>query len=147
MSIKEDAHHQRLVDQFWHDYLSILEKLSIPAKARPCYRKHAQAYINAHEGVKLTHHQAAHIDDYLAAKGRITNLPEWQFRQTADALKLLFTQLVCPQWAEGYDWYQWRAFARTLEPDHVSLMRDGNALSLSPPSQLLLEVISPQSPA
>ena len=105
MSEKDNARHQFLVSRFWHNYLSILEKSSIPVKTRPWYRKHIQACLNAHEGVKLQQHQPEHIDNYLTAKGRFTNLPEWQFRQIADALKLLFTQLVLPTWACEYDWY------------------------------------------
>ena len=38
--------------------------------------------------------------------------------------------MIQPQWASEYDWFQWRAFARDLEPDHPSLMRDANAVDI-----------------
>ena len=126
--------HKHLVNQFWHNYLSLLEKFSIPAKARPWYRKHIEEYIKAHQGVKLQQHLPQQIDDYLFGIGRKIHVQEWQFRQVADALKLLFMELLRPDWANQYDWYQWRAFAKNLEPDHPSLMRDGSPSVLVAPN-------------
>lgn len=134
MSGNTDTEYQWLVNRFWHNYLSIMENFSIPAKARPWYRKHIEEYLSAHQGVKLQHHSPHHIDDYLYAKGRMIDLPEWRFRQIADALKLLFKELVHPPWANEYDWYHWRAFARELEPDHPTLMRDSNPSMLVAPN-------------
>ncbi len=134
MSVEDNAEYQRSVNRFWHNYLSILEKFSIPVKARPWYRKHIEEYISAHQGVKLQHHISQQVDKYLVAKGRMANLPEWRFRQIADALRLLFKELILPKWAGTYDWYQWRAFSRELEPDHPSLMRDSNPSTLVAPN-------------
>ncbi len=134
MSAKRPADDAVLVDRFWHNYLSVLEKAHVPRAARPWYRKHIEAYINANSGLRLSIHQPARIDDYLNAKGRLAGLPEWRFRQIADALRLLFYELVRPEWAMTYDWYQWRAFARQLEPDHPTLMRDANPSLLVAPS-------------
>ncbi|MBL7004403.1 MAG: hypothetical protein ISR69_10295 [Gammaproteobacteria bacterium] len=99
--------YQRLVSLFWHNYLSILVKFSIPAKIRPWYRKHVEEYISAHQGVKLKHHTAQNLSDYLNAKGRTESLSEWRFRQIADALRLFFKEFICTQWSSDYDWYQW----------------------------------------
>jgi len=85
---------QHAVDQFWHKYLFILEESSIPVKARRCYRIHVETYMAAHPGVKLKAHLPADIDEYLIAKGRLTSLPEWRFRQIADALPLLLCELI-----------------------------------------------------
>ena len=134
MKTQTDAAFRRSVDRFWHNYLSVLEKFSIPIKARPWYRKHVEEYISAHQGVKLHAHSARHIDKYLVAKGRLTKIEEWRFRQIADALRLLFKELIQPAWAESYDWYQWRAFSRELESDHVTLMRDANPSTLVAPN-------------
>ena len=73
METQTDAAFRRSLDRFWHNYLSVLEKLSIPIKARPWYRKHVEDYISAHQGVKLPAHSAQHIDKYLVAKGRLRN--------------------------------------------------------------------------
>jgi len=32
-------------------------------------------------------------------KAELKNLPEWRFRQAADALRLFFKELISPQWA------------------------------------------------
>ncbi|MBC8386413.1 MAG: phage integrase N-terminal SAM-like domain-containing protein [Gammaproteobacteria bacterium] len=134
MSDHNHYKYQQLVNQFWHNYLFLLEKHSIPVKVRSWYRKHLEEYISYYQGVKLQQHLPQHIDDYLTAKGRMTRVPEWQFRQIADALKFLFKEQISPQWAAEYDWYQWRAFARELEPDHPTLMRGSNPSILVAPN-------------
>ena len=134
MSDKGTDEYQRKIDRFWHNYLSILEKYSIPQKARHWYRNHAEEYISAHHAVKLQHHTPEHVDNYLNAKGRLENLQEWQFRQIVDALRLLFCELVHSDWSTEYDWYYWRAFARDLESDHPTLMRDANPSQLVAPN-------------
>ena len=83
-SDSEKSHHS--VDRFWHNYLFVLEKKSIPDKSRRWYRKHVEEYIGAHSSVKLQRHLPHFIDDYLNAKGRLKYLQEWQFRQIVDAL-------------------------------------------------------------
>lgn len=122
------------IDRFWHNYLSILEKASVPEGSRQWYRKHVEAYIKAHEGIRLAQQSPQLVDRYLEAKGRTPGLEEWRFRQIADSLRLLFCHLVQPDWAHNYDWYRWRAFARALEPDHPTLLRDANPANLMAPS-------------
>ena len=73
----QDA-YQQLVNRFWHNYLFLLEKHSIPVKARSWYRKHVEDYISFYRGVKLQQHLPQHLDDYLTAIGSVTKLPEWQ---------------------------------------------------------------------
>lgn len=86
-------------------------------------------YIDAHKDVRLANHLPENVGRYLNAKGRLTVMKEWQFRQIADALRLLFCELIQPQWASEYDWIKWRVFARDLEPC-PSLMRDANAADI-----------------
>ncbi len=93
-----------------------------------------ELYIAANEDMRLGDQPAENVDRYLNAKGRQPGLKEWQFRQIADALRLLFCDLVQPDWASEYDWFKWRTFARDLEPDHPSLMRDGSAVDIVAPS-------------
>ena len=126
--------HQISVDRFWDNYLLILKKNAIPTNSTPYYRKHVEAYIKANKNTPLSTQTSQNIERYLNAKGRLPELKEWQFRQIADAIRLLFTELIQPQWSKSYDWFQWRAFARELEPDHPSLMRDADPGSLVAPS-------------
>lgn len=135
MKAGNDRARQREIERFWHNYLSILEKAKIPAKVRPWYRKHIEQYIAAHQELRLAQHQPPLVDDYLNAKGRIPSLPEWQFRQIADALRLLFCELVRPEWAARYQWNYWRAFAKALEPEHATLARETPDKQLVNPSR------------
>jgi integron integrase len=136
---KNAVSSQHSIARFWHNYLSILEKSNVPKGARRWYRKHVQMYIEAHPSLRLNRHTPQVVDKYLYAKGRIKHIEEWQFRQIADALRLLFTGLVRPSWADDYDWYRWRVFSHDLAPDHPSLMRDGDAsLVVAPTSNPLI---------
>lgn len=134
MSPGKSTSHQKSIDRFWDNYLFILKNNAIPKNSIPYYRKHTEAYIKANLNTPLSSQTSQDVDRYLNAKGRVAELKEWQFRQIADAIRLLFTELVRPQWSESYDWFQWRAFARELEPDHPSLMRDADPGSLVAPS-------------
>ena len=134
MSSRTPDAYRASVERFWANYLFILQKNAIPKNSIPWYRKHAEAYIKACKDAPLSKQTAQDIDDYLNAKGRLKELKEWQFRQIADALRLLFSELVQPPWSKSYDWFQWRAFARELEGDHPSLMRDADPKSLVAPS-------------
>ena len=44
-------------------------------------------------------------------------------------------ELIDAPWAPDYDWLHWRAFARTLEADDVSLAHDGEGHFLAAPSR------------
>jgi len=134
MSLSKPSSRRISVERFWDNYLFILKKNAISKSSIPWYRKHAEAYIKANKETPLSRQTAQDVDDYLNAKGRLTELKEWQFRQIADAIRLLFSELIQPSWSKSYDWFQWRAFARELEVDHPSLMRDADPKSLVAPS-------------
>lgn len=134
MLLEDSQPRSEAVQRFWHKYLSILEKDSIPKGSRPYYRKAIQAYIKANSEHRLVTHSGEDIDAYLGELGRVTTLQEWQFRQIVDALRILFVKQLRSEWALQYDWYRWRVFARTLPSDHATLYRDGEADALSLPS-------------
>ena len=134
MSRSKPSSHYSSVERFWDNYLIILKKNGVHKRSIPWYRKHAEAYIRAHKETRLSKQTAHDVDCYLNAKGRLAGLEEWQFRQIADAIRLLFSELIQPAWSESYDWFQWRAFARELEADHPSLMRDADPKTLVAPS-------------
>ena len=54
MTKKSTRAGQRAIDRFWHDYLFILEKSSIPKGARRWYRQHAGARVNHHQVYSLS---------------------------------------------------------------------------------------------
>ena len=139
MSNNAADNHQHAIERFWHNYLSILEKTAIPQRSRKWYRRHVEMYIAAHVEIKLSQHLPEHVDMYLTAKGRLSDLEEWRFRQIADALRLLFCELIRPACAISHHRPRARVLARELAPDHPTLMRDGsNTLIVAPSSNPLI---------
>ena len=134
MSLEHSDAQSGAVTRFWHKYLSLLEKASVPESFRPYYRKAVEAYIAAHPGHRLVAHQPADVDRYLADKGSNVLLQEWQFRQIVDALKILFVAQLRARWSREYDWYRWSVFARELPQSHVTLYRANAADLLSAPT-------------
>lgn len=90
MTEPQSVEASQAILRFWRNYLSVLEKSSVPPRCRPYYRRAVEDYISADRGHRLLHHTAADVDEYLLAKGRQAAVQEWQFRQIADALRLLF---------------------------------------------------------
>ncbi|MCB1801880.1 MAG: integron integrase [Gammaproteobacteria bacterium] len=134
MSVDNGDSPPPAVQRFWHNYLSILEKYSVPEASRPYYRKAVEAYIKAHADRRLATHLPQDVDRYLADKGRQGNLQDWQFRQLVDALKILFQRYLGRGWAAGYDWGRWFELSRSLQVDHATLFRADASKQLSPPS-------------
>lgn len=120
------------VARFWRNYLTVLEKHQVPQGARPYYRRWCEDYIRSYPDERLRTHAKAHVETYLSAKGRQVNLQDWQIRQIADALKLLFVDVLSTDWATRFDWDRWRVFSAELPPDHATVMRDVEP----PPAQL-----------
>jgi len=96
---------QYAIDRFWHNYSDILDKNRVHKSTRTWYRKHVEMYTQANLNDGLMKHTPTHVDQYLNAKGRITDIEEWQFRQIVDALKFLFYDLLKTAWAKKYDWH------------------------------------------
>ena len=63
MSDGKHDKYQQLVNRFWHNYLSLLEKNSIPVKTRRWYGIYAEEYIRFYHGVKLQQHLPRHLGD------------------------------------------------------------------------------------
>jgi len=71
MAHKKDGADQHLIDRFWHNYLSILDKNSIPVRSRSWYRKHVEMYIAVHENTRLKAHSASMVGPILLRKAEI----------------------------------------------------------------------------
>jgi integron integrase len=116
---------------FWRNYASLLTKSGISPRAIPWYRKRIEAYLQAAQGKRLSHHGGADVAGFLRMIGGQAVLQDWQIRQTVDALRILFTELVRAPWARQFDWVQWLDSARTLEADHPTTARDTADLAAS----------------
>ncbi len=116
MSGKPAGEQSHAVQRFWHNYFSILEKLHVPLRARPWYRKHVEGYIQAHPDRRLADQLPHDVDAYLAAKGRLPNQQEWQFRQIVGALRVrgmaTRTELTYEHWLARFcAFHDWRPLA------------------------------------
>lgn len=126
MTEEESATRVEAVARFWRNYLSVLEKHRVPRNAWPWYRRWVEDYIASYPGERLKTHQASHVENYFSAKGRQPNLQDWQFRQIADALRLLFGACMRMPWVDDVDWYRLLVLSADLPEDHATLARDAD---------------------
>ncbi len=87
------------IARFWDKYIEITKTYHIKSSAARWYVMRVEAYIEANKGVRLTHHNADDINHYLHEIGRKGYLKDWQYRQVALALKMLFVDLLRSDWA------------------------------------------------
>lgn len=113
------------VSNFWIRYLVLLRKNSIPEKYHYRYRQYVEQYIRAHSEQKLMTHSADDLLGYLERQSAIEVLPDRLFRQIAEALKILFCDLVKAEWCNQVEWDHWTQGARRLSQEHPTLARDG----------------------
>jgi len=109
---------------FWRNYASLLIKTGVSPRVVPWYRKHVEGYLRATRGKRLSQHNGTDMAEFLGMIGGHSPLQDWQIRQTVDALRILFVDLVRAPWAQQFDWAQWKDSARALEADHPTMARD-----------------------
>ena len=112
------------VANFWIRYLALLRKHSIPEKYQHWHRQHVEQYLRAHIGRKLATHTTEDLIAYLERKSGVASLPDYQFRQIANALRILFCDLVKAEWCDRVDWAHWTAGAGRLSCDHPTIARE-----------------------
>ena len=64
------------------------------------------------------------MNAYLERKSAIASLPDWQFRQITEALRILFCDLVKADWCDQVDWAHWTEGAWRLSQNHPTLARE-----------------------
>ncbi|MES9858700.1 MAG: phage integrase N-terminal SAM-like domain-containing protein [Sedimenticola sp.] len=111
------------IEKFWAQYLEVARLFRVQDKAHPWYRRHVQAYIDAHPNTRLRDQTPDTLQQWLIHLGRNSELSTWQFRQRVDALRLLFSHLLKRPWATEFDWDYWSAGAQPLGNDHPSVAR------------------------
>ena len=82
------------IDRFWEKYIDISRTCRVKEASLRWYVKRAEEYIDAHKSIRLSLHQAHHIEAYLSAKGGIPHLKEWLFNQIVLALEILFKDII-----------------------------------------------------
>ena len=114
--------------RFWRNYMFLLEKEGIPARSRPYYRRHVELFLRGTQQARLAQHTAADIEGYLSTKSRTGQLQDWQMRQLVGALRVLFVHQLQRDWAKTFDWDRWGLFARGLEADHPTVLRNNELM-------------------
>ena len=110
--------------RFWERYIEIIQNQGVTKPYDRWYVIRAQAYVDAHPGLRLKEHQVSDLTDYLNALGRKSGMKDWQFRQAVDAIRILLVDIAGLEWARSFDWDFWRESARSLQPSHPTVARD-----------------------
>ncbi len=121
--------HSESVERFRRNYLDLLEKAKVAANARPWYRRRIEGYLAMHQGKRLARHEAGDVERFLDAIDSEGSLEDWQFRQAADALRILFCELARAPWAASLDWSRWIDLSVRLAPDYPTTARDTESMA------------------
>jgi hypothetical protein len=111
------------VSRFWDKYIAKTVACNVSDASRRWYVKHVECFIKAHSERRLADLKAADVTKYLEEIGRKPDMPDWRFRQIIDALRILYTEIIRPDWASEFNWGAWIGDARELAPDHATLAR------------------------
>ena len=103
------------ISRFWEKFSFKSKKYGVKAKSVRWLVKHAESYIKQYPDVKLALHSEDFVTNYLSDKCRDKLLFDWQFRQVLLAIKILFTEMVHVEWAEGYLWDKWNEKSNSLK--------------------------------
>jgi len=102
------------VERFWDKYIDKTKQYKVSNDDARCYVGHVEDYIKAYSDVRLAQHLSAHLENYLTDLGRNPRLTDWRFAQIIQALQILFTELVCVEWAKRFPWEFWFTSASHL---------------------------------
>ena len=112
------------VSHFWDKYITKTKSYGVKKGAAKWYVRYAENYIKAHKNKRLSTHDPHDVESYLKNKGRSLRLEDWQFQQIIIALKILFVEMVQPEWAKTFPWSEWEAQAESLSDGHTTVSRD-----------------------
>ena len=87
------------IARFWDNYISKTITCNLPSQSRRWYVKHIEAYIKANPNRRLADASPEDLRLYLLKIGRKPEYPDWRFRQVADALRILYKELIKPEYA------------------------------------------------
>jgi integron integrase len=116
---RESGHPSR-----WDQYVELLEKKQVPAKARRWYVARVEDFLRQVKPASLQSLSPEQVTGYFQDLSRQGKLLDWQFRQAVDALHILLTDLANTPAAGNVDWDYWREAAVELKPVHATVARD-----------------------
>ncbi|MDT8453427.1 MAG: integron integrase, partial [Gammaproteobacteria bacterium] len=72
------------------NYINTLINQEVKDSVRRWYVKRVEQYIRHYSDQRLRTHTAQHVVDFFTEIGREGRLSDWQFKQTVDAIRILF---------------------------------------------------------
>ncbi|MFC1588918.1 integron integrase [Pseudomonadota bacterium] len=118
---------QEAASRFWDNYINTLVKQEVKESVRRWYVKRVEQYIRHYSDERLRTHSAKHVVAFFTEVGREGKLSDWQFRQTVDAIRILFCRLLQSDWCKTVDWEYWLEASKRLTPAHATLARESVA--------------------
>ncbi len=100
--------NHRAIDRFWKTYRDDLANNNIRGKSAEWCIRRVEHFIKAAKGLKLREHTDEDIKAYFCRLVLDNKLTDWQFDQTVDAIRVLFTTTVKMRWARDFSWEQWK---------------------------------------
>jgi len=120
------------ISRFWDKYIIKLMHYNVPEQYRRWYVKRVEAYIKAHPELPLKHHTEEILTKYLNDLGRNERFQVWQFKQSIEALRILFIDMIHTPWAEKFPWRDYVDAATELPITHATIARDDKPLIEEP---------------
>lgn len=112
------------VSRFWDNYIYKTKAYGVKRDAARWYVRHAEKYIKSKPNVRLVEHTAHDLENYLHAKGDMSRLEDWQYKQIIISLKILFTEMVKVKWSKHFPWDEYIEHAESLPNSHATVSRD-----------------------
>ena len=110
--------------RFWDNYINKTKAYISNPKVLQWYVKHIERYIKSHPELRLRHHSSREITNYLNSLVKRPKIKDWQFRQVVNALRILFCEIINPDWIKDFGWQEWLDMAQSLPSDHPTLARE-----------------------
>lgn len=112
--------------RFWDKYIEKTKSYGVNKGACRWYVRRCEDYIKCYKETRLVEHDASFVEKYLQRLGRKTLIQDWQLMQVVDALRILFVDMIKPNWAESFPWDDWKGSLRSLEDSHATIAKDAN---------------------
>ena len=120
--------------RFWGNYIKKVESSHIAPESVRWYVVWVERFIKDLQGRRLQQVSERQVKRYLDVIGRKNWITAYKYRQAVDALRILFTEIVKPFWAESFPWDEWQAMAEQLPASHGTVARDYQILPGDPAS-------------
>jgi len=126
------------VSRFWDNFIYKTKAYGIKPEFTRWYVRHAERYIKSKPGMRLAQHMPHDVENYLQAKGDMSRLEDWQYKQAIISIKILFVDLVKVAWAKQFPWDEYIEHAESLPNSHATLARDYQPVDMDVITQGLL---------